>query len=232
MICSYGCGRKAKFRMTSGRWCCSKHYNSCPYKRKLDSQNKEGKPKSAETRLKMHKFKKGLIPWNKGKTLVQLVGKSRSKQITKKVSLSLAAAHQRGDFEYNAETERLRRKRIGESNKGRTGGYHPGSGRSKGQWYISAIAGKVYLHSSYEVFYAQYLDNHQIEWTKNKIKFPFEWEGETRYYIPDFYLQSTDEYIETKGYKTDKDDAKWRSFPYKLTVLFWKDLKALGFTGS
>ena len=29
-LCDYGCGREAKFQMTSGKWCCEKHYTKCP----------------------------------------------------------------------------------------------------------------------------------------------------------------------------------------------------------
>jgi PAB1-binding protein PBP1 len=44
---------------------------------------------------------------------------------------------------------------------------------------------------------------------------------------PDFYLPGTDEFIEIKGYKTEKDTAKWNQFPAdkKLTILMHKELK-------
>lgn len=67
-----------------------------------------------------------------------------------------------------------------------------------------------------------------ILWKRNLIKFPYNWESSIHYYYPDFYLIESDEYVEIKGYKTDKDLAKWNDFPYKLTVLFGEDLKNLG----
>lgn len=30
MLCDYGCNQEAKFLMSNNKWCCSKHYNSCP----------------------------------------------------------------------------------------------------------------------------------------------------------------------------------------------------------
>lgn len=43
-------------------------------------------------------------------------------------------------------------------------------------------------------------------------------------------LPETDEYIEIKGYKTIKDEAKWSQFPShrKLRVLMKKELLELG----
>jgi PAB1-binding protein PBP1 len=48
-----------------------------------------------------------------------------------------------------------------------------------------------------------------------------------RKYTPDFYLTESDEYIEIKGYKTEKDKAKWSQFPKnkKLIVLTASELK-------
>jgi hypothetical protein len=37
--CAYGCGNTAQYRFRSGVLCCSKHYNSCPEKRKNFSEN-------------------------------------------------------------------------------------------------------------------------------------------------------------------------------------------------
>lgn len=30
VLCDYGCGRKAKYQLKNGKWCCSKSYHSCP----------------------------------------------------------------------------------------------------------------------------------------------------------------------------------------------------------
>lgn len=36
-LCDYGCGQKAKFEMSSGKWCCEDHYNKCPEIKKRNS---------------------------------------------------------------------------------------------------------------------------------------------------------------------------------------------------
>lgn len=48
--------------------------------------------------------------------------------------------------------------------------------------------------------------------------FPYVWNG-SRTYFPDFYIESMNLYIEVKGYKTERDDAKWKQFPLKLLIV-------------
>lgn len=82
----------------------------------------------------------------------------------------------------------------------------------------------VKLHGSWELQYAKYLDENNIKWERPKEKFPYMFENKNSSYTPDFYLTETDEYIEIKGYETDKDRAKWKYFPHKLIVLKKKEL--------
>ena len=42
--CEYGCRLEAVHQFkSSGKWCCSSNVNSCPGKRKTDSEKKKGK---------------------------------------------------------------------------------------------------------------------------------------------------------------------------------------------
>ncbi len=95
--------------------------------------------------------------------------------------------------------------------------------------FFSPIAGHITLDSSWEIAYAEYLDKNNINWVRNQIMFPYKFGNRKRlkYYIPDFYLPDEQLYVEIKGYKTDKDDCKWRDFPkyYKLIVLFKEELE-------
>ena len=50
ILCEYGCGQTAKFKLENGKWCCSDDYRHCKTNRK-----------------KISKSLKGRIPWNKGK---------------------------------------------------------------------------------------------------------------------------------------------------------------------
>lgn len=37
MLCEYGCGNKALFKLKYGKWCCSSSYNKCPTAKKINS---------------------------------------------------------------------------------------------------------------------------------------------------------------------------------------------------
>jgi len=48
MKCEYGCGNDAKYKMSSGKWCCSSYYTKCPANKKKNSEgvkkaHKDGK---------------------------------------------------------------------------------------------------------------------------------------------------------------------------------------------
>jgi len=128
------------------------------------------------------------------------------------------------------EEEEKRRTRISETMKKnpKAGGLRQGSGRGKKCWYESEIAGRVFLDSTWELAYAKYLDANKIQWKRNWIKFPYQRNEKIHYYIPDFYLINSKEYIEVKGYEREEDKLKWEAFPYKLKVLKYEELSALG----
>lgn len=119
---------------------------------------------------------------------------------------------------------------ISKATKGNpnVGGYRIGSGHGKSCWYESKIAGRVFLDSSWELAFAKYLDANNINWKRNTTRFDYNFENKKHYYVPDFYLIETDEYIEVKGFKVKQDEAKWKYFPHKLTVLYSKELKIIG----
>ncbi len=117
-----------------------------------------------------------------------------------------------------SEKEQLRREKISKKMKVVGGGYRIGSGRSKGCWYQSIEAGKVYLDSSYELLFAKHLDNLGLRWVRNTTKFSYFWKDKFRSYTPDFYLKESKTYVEIKGYVTQKDWAKWSEFPDPIIV--------------
>lgn len=80
------------------------------------------------------------------------------------------------------------------------------------------------LNGSWELKYAEYLDKNNIKWDRNDESFPYMYNNTIHKYTPDFHLLETDEYVEIKGYKTEKDEAKWSQFPKKLIVLEKQDL--------
>jgi hypothetical protein len=99
-----------------------------------------------------------------------------------------------------------------------------------GTWHLSFSKSRTHyykgvaLHGLWEVAYAKWLDDNSIKWRRPTEKFPYEYEGRTRYYTPDFYLEDQCIYVEIKGYPTSKDIAKWEAFPIALEILSGKVL--------
>lgn len=94
-------------------------------------------------------------------------------------------------------------------------------GRSKKTLYKNE-----WLHSSWELEFAMWLDSIQVEWTKKVPYFNYEWDGSSRRYFPDFYLKKFDLYVEVKGYQTDRDTVKWKCIP-NLVIVKEKEIKAI-----
>ncbi len=80
--------------------------------------------------------------------------------------------------------------------------------RGKSSYYNSPLQDKVWLRSSYELKFAQYLDENNISWLYEIQTFDL---GNTTY-TPDFYLPTCDMFIEIKGYMTDKAQEKINKF--------------------
>lgn len=59
------------------------------------------------------------------------------------------------------------------------------------------------------------------------VSFPYNWNGTTRKYFPDFYLPDLDVWIEVKGFETERDHAKWKSFPHCLLVIRKNQIEAI-----
>lgn len=83
-----------------------------------------------------------------------------------------------------------------------------------------------WMHSSWELHFAMWLERNNIKWTKKVRYFEYEWENSTKKYFPDFYLEELDRYVEVKGYETERDKAKWKSVS-NLIVLKQKDILAI-----
>jgi hypothetical protein len=101
----------------------------------------------------------------------------------------------------------------------KTGGYKKGGGRSKKGWYKN-----FWCESSWELAWVVYNLEHNIKFERNKKGFKYIFENVESLYYPDFILE-TGEYIEIKNYETECVKAKIKYFPYKLKLLYEKDLK-------
>ena len=137
------------------------------------------------------------------------------------------------------------RQKLSDANKARGSEWHKENGKrisktinekvANGEWHTSLAKNMHYnyngcdLHGKWELTYAKYLDEKNIKWERPKNRFKYIFKGKSRHYTPDFYLIEEDVYVEIKGYKTDKDEAKWSQFVYNtpLRVLMKDDLKQL-----
>lgn len=107
--------------------------------------------------------------------------------------------------------------------KAKSGNWHHGAGKSKKYTY------KGYkFDSTWEVQLAIYWDSKEINWIRNSETFPYFWNKKNRSYTPDFLLPNSNTYIEVKGYKTERDIAKWSSFPGRLQIFDERILKDMG----
>lgn len=69
---------------------------------------------------------------------------------------------------------------------------------TKCEWYISHIAGRVYLESSWESIVARSLDENNINWIRPKyLKYTLD--NKRHMYYPDFYLTDYGVYLDPKN---------------------------------
>jgi len=76
--------------------------------------------------------------------------------------------------------------------------------------------------SSWELAYVIYNLEHNIQFERNKKGFKYIYENKEYRYYPDFI--EAGQYIEIKGYKTKKDDEKWKVVK-NLKIMFYEDIK-------
>jgi hypothetical protein len=76
----------------------------------------------------------------------------------------------------------------------------------------------IKFQGSWELKFYKWCKEKNIKCERNAIGFSYIWNGNRTYY-PDFYLPEFGYYVEVKGYKTDRDDAKWNQFPKKLLII-------------
>lgn len=85
----------------------------------------------------------------------------------------------------------------------------------------------VKLKGQWELRTAKWLDSKKVKWDTEVHPQTYVWNGSDHKYYPDFYLKEYDVYIEVKGYKTDRDDAKWSQFNGTLVIVDKKNIDFL-----
>jgi hypothetical protein len=87
----------------------------------------------------------------------------------------------------------------------------------------------IKLRGTYEIRFANYLDNNNIEWEyENKLSY-IDKNNVKRYTMPDFYIPKLNKYFDTKGYLTkefkDKINLVFEQNNIKIHLIFLKDLE-------
>lgn len=108
---------------------------------------------------------------------------------------------------------------ISRKTKGKNGGYRENSNRAIGSYYNG-----IWMDSSYEVRFATCLDKLNISWKKNHAKFDYEFHDSIKKYIPDFFLEEYDTYVEVKGVIREADQYKWKAFPKQLKIVMLPEI--------
>jgi hypothetical protein len=88
------------------------------------------------------------------------------------------------------------------------------------------IVDGIKFQGQWEVDFYLWAKENGLEPRRPSKSFTYEWNG-TRTYFPDFYIESKDLYVEVKGYETDRDRAKWLTFPKKLRIIKEAEIKQI-----
>lgn len=234
MECDYGCGKEAKYQIKNGKWCCSKSSNSCESNKR---KNSIGVAKAhADGRIPGFRDLMDMgydLSWSRGLTRDSHPSIKKQMESYRK---SFDSGMIQGPFtgrKHSDETKQLMSSKSSETNNGfvKTKYY---------EIYCLYLDAYVKVQGSYELAYAQYLNDNSILWKRGgkPLKYKLTDDGYYHTYFPDFYLIDSDEYIEIKGrWWTSKDGRlddkrKMRQvFKYnkdkKIKILTYKILKRM-----
>lgn len=159
----------------------------------------------------------GCTPWNKGQTAATNASIAKiSKTLHSRYEAGEIVAYQpMNDPEVRAKHKASMKKAYSNYTK-RT------PGKFKYGWYNG-----VWCDSSWELAYLLYCQNNNINVVRNTLGFSYFWQGSVHKYFPDFYLPDEGVYIEIKGHKTERDEAKIAQFAEKLLVLESLEMKPI-----
>lgn len=188
-----------------------------------------GIPKSEETKEKISKSKRreieALSEEEYYKRFATRIGSLQTEETKKKISESLEKSREarslKNKIRWDSVSLETKRAIISNLNKA----------LAKNRFYYdSSIAGRVFLHSSYEKRLSIVFDNIKVNWQRNEEAFPYFYKGRIHYYTPDFFVDKKRGiriYYETKGYFREKDLYKIEGFRKLGNTLIVVDGKAL-----
>ena len=210
ILCEFGCGAPAINQLKNGRWICSKSVNQCEALKKKQSTKGIARPNfCGENHPRPMLGKK---TWNTGLT----------KENDERIKLS--SEQRKGIVPVCAgraptnELETTRRKKISDKMKLVGGGFRMNSGRGKKGWYKG-----YFCSSSWELAWVIYSLEHGLKFERNKVGFPYEFNGKQKRYYPDFIVDEN--YVEIKGYDSPQWEEKKKQFNKNLIVLGKNEIK-------
>lgn len=89
----------------------------------------------------------------------------------------------------------------------------------KGSYYICKNDTKIWMRSSWEIKFAKYLDDNNINWLFEPIAFPIIYNNINGTYRPDFYIIEEHLYIEIKGWWRGDSESKYNAFKEQYSNL-------------
>jgi hypothetical protein len=209
-LCDYGCGKLAKYKLKSGKYCCTNTYNSCEAMKLKTSLTVK---KSWQRDRKKRTFWSSHEPYNKGKTLNDLHGIKRANEIKDKLRNSLIGKCSGKCKDPILEQERKNKISRTAKKNGRSGGYRKKAGKGIKGWYKG-----YFCDSSWELAWViYYLENSDRKFKKNTDRFEYFYKDEKHFYIPDFKYENGD-YVEVKGFLNGQYYAKMKYFPKHLKI--------------
>ena len=201
-LCDYGCGKDAKFQMSSGKWCCVDRWNDCSavYERASLSQKetfKNGRPHPPGPI--------GLPAWNKGRTREN---DERVKDKADRLKDGYASGKLQAYWTGRKHTPETRA-----ILSAKCGGYRSRSGRGIRGWYEG-----YWCDSSWELAFVIYNLENGVKFERNYQGFEYEFEGVKSKFFPDFIMEDGS-YLEIKGWLDARNKAKISQFDGRLKVL-------------
>ena len=149
-----------------------------------------------------------------------MLGKKGSNQHTKGTAKPLSAESRQRISEaskrqvWSAEQRADHSKRMKEAVE-----MHPESYTSSNRGRTKQIIfDNIKFQGSWELEFYKWAKSKGLNPVRATKGFRYSWNGE-RTYFPDFYIETKDLYVEVKGYKTERDEAKWKQFPEKLLIV-------------
>lgn len=127
MKCEYGCGEEAPYQLKNDKWCCSLHYNSCPGKRKRNSETSKGQIPWSKGKKGIHSEEglRNISEKNKGKNVSEETREKLSKSLKGKMLKDLNPMYGKKHTEESKnKMSKNRKPGFIPSNKGKKGLYH------------------------------------------------------------------------------------------------------------